>query len=188
MGFDIICQSGLIALNWVEWIMRSMCISKMCNGKIEKIDTCKENSKLLRCCLWWYTQTVFKIGFFTETITNIVTIPYHIYMIIVTTVVRSKDIGGRRFQAFYRGRSQGLYNFVNLATRQMLYCGKAVEMHIKWKVSMWKKSKSLEGFEVAEEMSNGPEVTKASILGAYSFFSSPCKYKSECCQVRWILC
>lgn len=43
-------------------------------------------------------------------------------------------------------------------------------MHIKWKVSMWKKSKSLEGFEVAEEMSNGPEVTKASILSAYSFF------------------
>lgn len=45
--------------------------------------------------------------------------------------VRSKDIGERRFQAFYRGRSRGLYNFVNLATRQMLYCGKAVEMHIK---------------------------------------------------------
>lgn len=47
-------------------------------------------------------------------------------------------------------------------------CG-AVEMHISEKVSIWRTSKSSEGFEVAEEMSNGPEVAKAPISGAYLF-------------------
>lgn len=62
------------------------------------------------------------------------------------------------------------------------------EMHVSDKVCLWNQSKSSQGFEAAEEMSNGPEVAKASTSLLLILFSIKVNVQLMLSNERLFLC